>query len=680
MDSDSDIRDMIRNLVGKIFTNDEITDDVKNVKIDDGEMKTICNYIFKDICDLSSPIINEDFVIDLELFEGLGTDRINSIYSNINLTKTNIGSFLLKKILENPTTQNQLLESRQSVIRKIVSNPELKEELDNKLTILKNNELDILYLWKVLDEETKYLIDMVFFQSRFLTIFNKNEFVLKMYNYYVILFSPIYGIMTPILMVLAPFIFMKFYFKQKITFSLYFKLLRVAISGISNLTKFNPSQDTGKWGVGQIVSILMWLIFYVHALYSNIQLAKNTNEITNIIHQKVNRMATMVKEGHNLYDLFGKEIDGYCKLVPYDVKKHFGVLWDDIFTESPHIMSNKGRILKTYKSLTENKDNLLGMLRFISTLDVYHALSELCLTHNFCFPEYKTDSLLPYIEADNLWYPLLGARAIKNSIKIGGLNPLNALITGPNAGGKSTFIKGLTISIFFSQTLGICPADKFIFTPFSLINTYLNIPDCKGKESLFEAEMRRSLEHIKKLEDLPKEEFSFVIMDEIFSSTNPNEGISGAYAIADKLSKFKNNVCFITSHYSHLTNLEKEGTFKNYKIPIARDRDNNIVYKYKLEEGSSNQYIALELLEKKGFDKDIVRKAQQISRELIHDIEKVRPKRKLKKKIKKVVKKNEKVHESAGKEITLGKEPEKNHKEGELLQDDKLPETKEVSK
>ena len=169
-------------------------------------------------------------------------------------------------------------------------------------------------------------------------------------------------------------------------------------------------------------------------------------------------------------------------------------------------------------------------------------------------------------------------------------------------------------------------------------------------------------------------------MDEIFSSTNPNEGISGAYAIADKLSQFKNNVCLITSHYSHLTNLEKEGKFKNYKIPIARDRNNNIVYKYKLEEGSSNQYIALELLEKKGFDKEIVRKAQQISRELCEDIEKVRPKRKLKKKKKQVIKKNEKIHESAGKEGTLGKEPGKIHKEGELLQDGKLPETEEVSK
>ena len=46
------------------------------------------------------------------------------------------------------------------------------------------------------------------------------------------------------------------------------------------------------------------------------------------------------------------------------------------------------------------------------------------------------------------------------------------------------------------QTFGISTS-SFKFTPFSIINTYLNIPDCKGKESLFEAEMRRSLEHIR---------------------------------------------------------------------------------------------------------------------------------------------------------------------------------------
>jgi len=664
MDSDLDIRELIRNLIGKFFSNNEISQDIQNVDIGEDEMRIICRNIFNDICDLSSPIINQDVMIDLELFEGIGTDRENSIYSAINLTKTNLGGFLLKKILENPTKETKLLESRQSIIRKIVEDPELKKMLDEKLEVLKKNELDTLYLWKVLDEETNYLINMVYFQSKYLTFLNKNEFVLRMYNYYIILFSPIYGIMVPILMVLAPFIFMKFYFKKSITISLYFKLLKVAISGLSNLTKFDINNEKTDWGVGQIVSLLMWLVFYIHALYSNIQLAKNTNQITNIIHLKVNRIATMVKEGHNLFELFGKEIDGYSKLVPYEVKHNFGILWDDIFTEEPRIMSNKGVILKTYKSLTEKKENLLDILRYISTIDVYHGLSELFIDNNYCFPTYNTTSIKPIVSAEEIWYPILKNSVIKNNIIIGDTNPLNLLITGPNAGGKSTFIKGLALSIIFSQTIGIAPATKFHLTPFSIINTYLNIPDCKGKESLFEAEMRRSLEHIKKLKVLPKDNFSFVIMDEIFSSTNPNEGISGAYAIADKLSQHDNNVCIITSHYSHLSTLEKAGKFKNYKIPIARDSQNNIIYKYKLQEGISNQYIALELLEKKGFDKDIVRKAQQISRELCNNIENIRPKRKLKKKNKQVVKKHdETVNEPITKENTLGGSAEEVHPE-----------------
>ena len=424
----------------------------------------------------------------------------------------------------------------------------------------------------------------------------------------------------------------------------------------------------------------MWLVFYVHALYSNIQMDKNTNEIANIIHNKVNKIAIMVKEGHDLYEIFNREIDDYSKLIPYNVQKHFGILWDDIFIEEPNIMSNKGRILKTFKSLNENKDNLLDLLRFISTIDVYHSLSELCIKDNYNFATYDDKSLKPIIKAKNIWYPVLKGKVVKNSINIGDKFPLNALITGPNAGGKSTFIKSLTVSLIFGQTISIVPANEFYFTPFSFINTYLNIPDCKGKESLFEAEMRRSLEHIRCLEELPNEDFSYVIMDEIFSSTNPNEGVSGAYAIADKLSKFKNNVCIITSHYSHLTHLEKEGKFRNYKIPISRDKNNNIIYNYKLLAGVSNQYIALELLERKGFDKEIVRKAQQISRELCEDIENVRPKRKLKKKKKPIIKKNEEIHESGTKKSTPTETPKESHNKEELLQVCELSQTEEVSK
>ena len=225
------------------------------------------------------------------------------------------------------------------------------------------------------------------------------------------------------------------------------------------------------------------------------------------------------------------------------------------------------------------------------------------------------------IQTESIAYPILKKNIVSNDITLGLSNPRNAIITGPNAGGKSTFLKTISLAILFAQTLGVAPAKTFKFTPFSLISTYLNIPDSKGKESLFEAEVRRSLEYIKKIKELGNK-FCFVIMDEIFSSTNPEEGISGAYAIANAIAKNSNNITILTTHYSYLSKLEETGKFKNYKIPITRDEDNNIKYLYKLEQGVSNQYIALELLNDKGFDKDIVKEAELVCGKIQNDIKK----------------------------------------------------------
>ena len=345
MDSDKDIRVILKNILGKFFSSTEIPEELRKVYIGNSEMKDICNKIFPDIETIKQEVINQDVLIDLEIFEGLGLDRENSIYSNINKCKTHLGSFLLKNMLGNPTKDIDTLISRQTIVKKLVENQELYDKLENKLDIIKENELDILYLWKTLDEETRYLINMVYFQNRFLKMFNKNELVLKIYNFYIIIFSPLHGILTPIFMVLAPFIFLRYYFKKEITLSLYFKLLKVSISGISNIMKFNPSEDNSSWSVTQMISLLMWLIFYVHALFSNIQMAKSTNEIINILHLKLNGMSSLVKEGHNLFDIIGNDIVGYSKIIPFEVEKKFGILWDDIFTQQPHIMSNKGRIL-----------------------------------------------------------------------------------------------------------------------------------------------------------------------------------------------------------------------------------------------------------------------------------------------------------------------------------------------
>ena len=86
-------------------------------------------------------------------------------------------------------------------------------------------------------------------------------------------------------MFLAPFVFLKYYFKTEVSLKLYFRLLKVAITGIRNITKVDITQEASI-SYTQIISVLVWLIFYIHSLFSNIENAKNTNKICNIIHTK----------------------------------------------------------------------------------------------------------------------------------------------------------------------------------------------------------------------------------------------------------------------------------------------------------------------------------------------------------------------------------------------------------
>ena len=72
-------------------------------------------------------------------------------------------------------------------------------------------------------------------------------------------------------------------------------------------------------------------------------------------------------------------------------------------------------------------------------------------------------------------------------------------IAGCSGSGKSTYIKMLMCNIILAQTIGYVPAKSFILTPFTHLHSYLNIPDVNGKESLFQAEMKRCSQLIDKL-------------------------------------------------------------------------------------------------------------------------------------------------------------------------------------
>jgi DNA mismatch repair protein MutS len=257
---------------------------------------------------------------------------------------------------------------------------------------------------------------------------------------------------------------------------------------------------------------------------------------------------------------------------------------------------------------------MIPLFHFLSEIDTLQSIYTLYENEKYQLAEWVTISENPIITIKKMWHPYFSQKNyVSNSIQMKKENI--RLITGPNAGGKSTFIKSLMTSILFSQTLTIVPCKKFVVTPFTYLYTYLHIPDVKGKHSLFQAEMERNKIFLQHLERCDKSQNTFMIVDELFSSTNYDEGVSAAYSILKKITEYKNQKTIVTTHFTELTKLEKEmkKRVKNYYFTVdikeGEDGKKQVKYNYQLKRGINKKKIALQLLQENSFSEDIMKDA-----------------------------------------------------------------------
>ena len=642
--SDKEITD---NEINKIISNNEIkltSEEVnlisKNI-IHNKEWKHHLQYSPKEFFN-NKININENLFNDLEIFISYNHDENDTVYKQINHTKTKLGDHYYRELLSNPTKNIEILSNRQKLVRNLLENPEKHQKIIKLLNQLNQCQTDGLWMWKDQTQEFDQILQMLYFKNHYLQVFNTSEWFLKIYNYFQILFIPIYGLIAPILFFIVPYIIVRVFFGFKIPLKFYFNIIKH--------TFFGNSMTANLFGNSKLVSLMQLiyqgisLFLYGYGIYNSFKMAMTLNKIINMIHEKVNNLAKFIKTAYELY----QEAKGILDLEPLTVS--YLELWDNLFEKSPHLLSDKGKILRTFFLLINGKDKLIPLLQMTGFIDTINSISYLYTINNtqkqtqntveqfdvvvgldgketkenkkeilksYCFPEYLVGSDEPRLVCDNIWNPFLNSlKAVKNDFELGKENPNNILITGPNASGKSTFIKSVVLGVLMSQTISISPCNVMSITPFELLNTYLNIPDAKGRESLFEAEMYRARNHIDQVYKLKPTDFSLVIMDEIFNSTNYEEGVAGAYIIGKELGNIKNSLTIITTHFNYLTKLEKTKMFKNYKFEVEKI-DKQIIKSYKIKEGVSKQYLALDLLEKNGYNPEMITEARKIFNELV---------------------------------------------------------------
>lgn len=520
--------------------------------------------------------------------------------------------------------KNNILKNIQKNCKNLLNNELLFYNIEKRLKNIQSKENDILIFFREKDQNFQTLLDTVYFNIPYIDKFiNNNELILNLSNLYRIFINPLTTIGGPIISIIVPYIFL-YSFRIKIPFISYLKLLYKNFSSSGTFINILSS----KFGsMAKYVSMFLsglYVFFYLQSSYYSVKNSIDINKIINLLHTQINNFSYYIKNIEELYQ-FIKNSDKkfyFLKNINLDFSLINKLIEYPIFNQENKLFNNKGKILSTYNELSEiskkpfcNKVNceLKKILYFLAEIDLYCSLTNLHKKDGYNFCNYLSNNK-PTIIAKNIWNPILGNKSIKNSINITD----NILITGPNKAGKSTFIKSVIIAILLGQTFGLSNAETFKFTIFEGgIYSYMNSIDRVGHESTFEVEMNNASNYLKCLEHYENKKFTFIILDELFTSTNYIEGYSAAYAIIKKLCNYTSNLSLITTHYTGLSKLENiTKKIKNYHFIINRIDDNNIHYTYKLKKGHSNIYIALELLKNSNFDKDIIKDAQEIAKSI----------------------------------------------------------------
>jgi DNA mismatch repair protein MutS len=181
------------------------------------------------------------------------------------------------------------------------------------------------------------------------------------------------------------------------------------------------------------------------------------------------------------------------------------------------------------------------------------------------------------------------------------------LITGPNMGGKSTYMRQVAQIVLLAHTGSFVPAIRAEIGRIDQIMTRIGASDdLAGGRSTFMVEMTEAASILNNATSS-----SLVLIDEIGRGTSTFDGLALAYAIARHLAETTRCYCLFATHYFELTHLNAElPNLANVHLDAVEMKD-KIVFLHKLESGPANQSYGLQVAQLAGVPKSVVRAARK---------------------------------------------------------------------
>jgi DNA mismatch repair protein MutS len=306
---------------------------------------------------------------------------------------------------------------------------------------------------------------------------------------------------------------------------------------------------------------------------------------------------------------------------------------------TPELKEYETKVLDAQEKIVEIERRLFTELRMaiaaearrirqtslaLAEVDVLASLAFIAQNRGYCRPQFSEKTTeKPAAESDELEiiagrHPVLeqleltgsNDRFVPNDLYLNSSSHSILLITGPNMGGKSTYLRQTALTVLMAQMGGFVPARSARLPVVDRIFTRIGASDnlARGR-STFMVEMTETAAILNTA--TPR---SLILLDEIGRGTSTYDGLAIAWAVVEYIHSTSRAKTLFATHYHELTELERLEGVKNFHVAV-KENAGGIVFLRKVELGAADRSYGIEVGKLAGLPPEVVMRAREVLHE-----------------------------------------------------------------
>ena len=283
-----------------------------------------------------------------------------------------------------------------------------------------------------------------------------------------------------------------------------------------------------------------------------------------------------------------------------------------LHAEENAIRIEKQLFQKILDRIKEELPKLQKLSLALAQMDCYAALAEICAKYGYVRPTFSED----VFEVIGGKHPILDEMMkdphyVANDVKMDKDHSI-LLITGPNMGGKSTYMRQTALIVILAQMGCYVPAKSCHMPLFDKIFTRIGASDdILSGQSTFMVEMNEANQALSLATDK-----SLILFDEIGRGTSTYDGMALAQAMIEYIATCIHAKTMFSTHYHELTMLaENIPCVQNVHVLVQEEKE-KVTFLYKVKEGSADRSYGINVARLANLPSEVIERAKQLQSEL----------------------------------------------------------------